>query len=134
MQRDATVIEHPLIGSLLSRLRQAETGLSKLLTVAPDDLSALTLMATVQLDLGQYKQAREVIDQGLANAPQNSELLALKARALIAERRLRPLFLRESCSIREVTEDELTAVDPELKSFMGCNTPEEYEQALAALE
>jgi len=56
------------------------------------------------------------------------------ARALIAERRLRPVFLAESHSFREVTEAELRDVDPELRSFRGCNTPEEYERALGELE
>ncbi|MEE8104144.1 MAG: molybdenum cofactor guanylyltransferase [Planctomycetota bacterium] len=55
------------------------------------------------------------------------------ARALIAERRLRPVFLAEPHSIREVTEAELRDVDPELASFQGCNTPEEYERALLEL-
>jgi len=52
------------------------------------------------------------------------------ARELVAERRLRPLFLIEAVDARIVTEDELRAIDPELRSLRNCNTPAEYEQAL----
>ncbi|MHC4957571.1 MAG: molybdenum cofactor guanylyltransferase [Planctomycetota bacterium] len=53
------------------------------------------------------------------------------ARELLAERRLRPLFLIERVEARILTEAELNAVDPGLTSLRNCNTPEEYEQALA---
>jgi len=52
------------------------------------------------------------------------------ARRLVEARRLRPLFLVEEVDARIVTADELRDVDPELESFRGCNTPEEYEEAL----
>ena len=52
------------------------------------------------------------------------------AHKLMAEQRLRPLFLVESVDARIVTEDELREVDPELRSFRNCNTQEDYEQAL----
>jgi molybdopterin-guanine dinucleotide biosynthesis protein A len=54
------------------------------------------------------------------------------ARRLLAERRLRPLFLVEAVKARIVTEAELSDVDPGFESFRNCNTPEEYLAALRA--
>lgn len=54
------------------------------------------------------------------------------ARRLLAEKRLRPLFLVEELKARIVTEAELRDVDPDLESFRNCNTPEEYRSALRA--
>ena len=52
------------------------------------------------------------------------------AERLLAERRLRPLFLVEAVDARIVTASELRDVDPDLKSLRNCNTPEEYKAAL----
>ncbi|MDJ0867353.1 MAG: molybdenum cofactor guanylyltransferase [Myxococcota bacterium] len=52
------------------------------------------------------------------------------AKRLLAERRLRPLFLLEAADTRRVTEDELRDVDPRLDSLLDCNTPETYRTAL----
>ena len=52
------------------------------------------------------------------------------ARRLLAERKLRPLYLVESFESRTVSAEELREVDPELQSLFNCNTPEDYEQAL----
>ncbi len=52
------------------------------------------------------------------------------ARELLAERRLRPLYLVEAFDARLVTEEELRDVDPELESLRDCNTPEAYQEAL----
>jgi len=52
------------------------------------------------------------------------------ARELIAADRLRPRFMLERLNTRIVTPSEMRAVDPELRSFRGCNTPEEYAAAL----
>jgi molybdopterin-guanine dinucleotide biosynthesis protein A len=49
------------------------------------------------------------------------------ARELLEQRRLRPFFLLERVDARIVGEAEL----PDLESLRNCNTPEEYEQALA---
>jgi molybdopterin-guanine dinucleotide biosynthesis protein A len=49
---------------------------------------------------------------------------------LLAENRLRPVFLFESLPTRVVDAEELHDVDPELKSLRNLNTPEEYEAAL----
>jgi molybdopterin-guanine dinucleotide biosynthesis protein A len=54
------------------------------------------------------------------------------ARRLLAEGRLRPLYLVEAFESRMVTADELRDVDPELESLRDCNTPESYREALAA--
>ena len=50
--------------------------------------------------------------------------------ALLAEERLRPVFLFEAVSTRRVHPGEITA-DPELKTLRNLNTPQDYEQALA---
>lgn len=49
---------------------------------------------------------------------------------LLADDRLRPVFLMESLPCRVVTEDELRAIDPELRTLWNLNTLEDYEQAL----
>lgn len=51
---------------------------------------------------------------------------------LLAEDRLRPVFLMESLRTRIVTPDELVDIDPELRSLKNLNTPEDYHAALAA--
>ncbi len=52
------------------------------------------------------------------------------AERLLAAGRLRPLFLIEAVDARIVTPDELRDVDPGLDSFVNCNTPEQYAEAL----
>ena len=52
--------------------------------------------------------------------------------ALIAAGRMRPTFLFERVSTRELTEAELRAVDPQLDTLRNLNRPEEYLAALAA--
>ena len=64
------------------------------------------------------------------SAVYHREVLTI-ARKLLAARRLRPYFLVEALGAHVVTEDALREVDPELASFRNCNTPEEYERALA---
>jgi molybdenum cofactor guanylyltransferase len=49
---------------------------------------------------------------------------------LLAEDRLRPVFLFESLPTRVVEAEELRDVDPTLQSLRNLNTPEEYETAL----
>lgn len=51
---------------------------------------------------------------------------------LLAEDRLRPVFLMESLSCRVVTEVELRAIDPDLRTLWNLNTPEDYALALRA--
>jgi molybdopterin-guanine dinucleotide biosynthesis protein A len=51
---------------------------------------------------------------------------------LLAQDRLRPVFLFERVRTRRVQPDEITA-DPELLTLRNLNTPEEYTQALARL-
>jgi len=50
---------------------------------------------------------------------------------LLAADRLRPVFLFEAAQTREVPVDELRTVDPELRSLMNLNFPEDYRAALA---
>lgn len=49
---------------------------------------------------------------------------------LLAENRMRPLFLFEEARTRIVEPAELADVDPDLRSLRNVNTPEEYEAAL----
>lgn len=52
------------------------------------------------------------------------------ATALVAERRLRPLFLVEQVRTRYLGAGDFTDIDPDLESFRDCNTPERYADAL----
>jgi molybdopterin-guanine dinucleotide biosynthesis protein A len=54
-------------------------------------------------------------------------------RRLLAEDRLRPFFLFEAVPTRVVEPDELTDVDPTLRTLRNLNTPEDYEAALRDL-
>ena len=49
---------------------------------------------------------------------------------LLAENRLRPVFLFEAESTRIVLAEELRDIDPELKTLRNLNTPEDYDAAL----
>lgn len=51
--------------------------------------------------------------------------------AQLAEGRRRPLDLYDRVRTRVVTEPELREVDPEGRSFLNMNTPEEFERAVA---
>jgi molybdopterin-guanine dinucleotide biosynthesis protein A len=51
-------------------------------------------------------------------------------RELLAENRLRPVFLFDQVSTRIVSVDELADVDPRLQSLRNLNTPEEYDAAV----
>ena len=51
---------------------------------------------------------------------------------LLAEDRLRPVFLFDAVKTRRVRPDEMTAVDPQLLTLRNLNTREDYEQALAS--
>lgn len=53
-----------------------------------------------------------------------------KVKRLVAEGRLRPLFLIQDVDSVEVPADELRAVDPELQSLRNVNRPEDYQAAL----
>lgn len=50
---------------------------------------------------------------------------------LLAADRLRPVFLFDRVSTREVSAEELLAADPELKTLRNLNRPEDYQEALA---
>jgi molybdopterin-guanine dinucleotide biosynthesis protein A len=49
---------------------------------------------------------------------------------LLTADQLRPVFLFERCPTREVSCEELRAVDPDLDSLTNANTPEEYARVL----
>jgi molybdopterin-guanine dinucleotide biosynthesis protein A len=57
---------------------------------------------------------------------------AVLARDLVAARELRPKALFGSVRTRFVTEDELREADPELLSFLDCDTEDAYRSALLA--
>jgi molybdopterin-guanine dinucleotide biosynthesis protein A len=50
---------------------------------------------------------------------------------LLAADRLRPLFLFERVQTRRITPEEMTGVDPELRTLRNLNTQEDYRTALA---
>ena len=52
---------------------------------------------------------------------------------LLAEDRLRPVFLFDAVKTRRVRPDEMTSVDPELLTLRNLNTREDYEQALRSV-
>ncbi|MCE9531297.1 MAG: molybdenum cofactor guanylyltransferase [Planctomycetes bacterium] len=52
------------------------------------------------------------------------------AEKLLAENRLRPVFLFETCSTRIVRREEIESIDPGLRSLRNVNTPEEYAETL----
>ncbi len=49
---------------------------------------------------------------------------------LLADNRMRPVFLFETVSTRIVEAHELRDVDPDLQSLRNLNTMEDYEKAL----
>lgn len=51
---------------------------------------------------------------------------------LLAEDRLRPMFLFDQVATRRVTADELIDIDPQLATLQNCNYPEDYQRALQA--
>ena len=51
--------------------------------------------------------------------------------SLLAQNRLRPVFLFDAVRTRRVTPDEMVSVDPELRTLRNLNTPEDYRTALA---
>ena len=54
--------------------------------------------------------------------------------ALLAEDRLRPIFLFKQCRTIEVPVDAMRTVDPELSTLENLNRPEDYQAALKRLE
>jgi molybdopterin-guanine dinucleotide biosynthesis protein A len=53
--------------------------------------------------------------------------------ALLAEDRLRPVFLFDAVKTRRVRPDEMVSVDPQLLTLRNLNTREEYEEALGSV-
>jgi molybdopterin-guanine dinucleotide biosynthesis protein A len=53
------------------------------------------------------------------------------AETLLADDRLRPLFLFDRVRTRRVTPEEMTAVDPELRTLRNLNNQDDYRAALA---
>jgi molybdopterin-guanine dinucleotide biosynthesis protein A len=53
------------------------------------------------------------------------------AESLLAADRLRPVFLFDAVRTRRVKPEEMTVVDPELKTLRNLNTQEDYRAALA---
>jgi molybdenum cofactor guanylyltransferase len=51
--------------------------------------------------------------------------------SLLAADRLRPVFLFDAVRTRRVKPEEMTVVDPELRTLRNLNTPEDYRAALA---
>lgn len=60
--------------------------------------------------------------------------LAERVHQLVADQRLRPLFLIQTSDAVEVSVEELRTVDPQLHSLRNLNRPEDYEEALRFAE
>jgi molybdopterin-guanine dinucleotide biosynthesis protein A len=60
--------------------------------------------------------------------------VAPAVRRLLAEDRLRPVFLFETMPTRVVETEELADVDPSFVSLRNLNTPEDYQAALQELK
>jgi molybdopterin-guanine dinucleotide biosynthesis protein A len=58
--------------------------------------------------------------------------VAARIERLIAERRLRPVYLLDEAPSVRVDAEDLRAFDPDLRSLVNCNTAEAYDAALAA--
>ncbi len=56
--------------------------------------------------------------------------LAATAHQLVAENRLRPVFLLEQSRAREIDVAEIRQFDPDLQSVRNINTPADYDAAL----
>ena len=54
-----------------------------------------------------------------------------RVESLLAQDRLRPVFLFDAVRTRRVKPDEMTVVDPQLRTLRNLNTPEDYRAALA---
>jgi molybdopterin-guanine dinucleotide biosynthesis protein A len=54
------------------------------------------------------------------------------AESLLAQDRLRPVFLFDAVRTRRVKPEDMIVVDPELRTLRNLNTPEDYRAALAA--
>jgi molybdenum cofactor guanylyltransferase len=50
--------------------------------------------------------------------------------AMIAQGEARLVQIVDAVSVRKVGERELRAIDPDLRSFINVNTPEDYQRAL----
>ena len=55
------------------------------------------------------------------------------AESLLAQDRLRPVFLFDAVKTRRVAPDEMRVADPDLRTLRNLNTREDYEAALADL-
>jgi len=53
--------------------------------------------------------------------------------SLLAQDRLRPVFLFEAVRTRRVTPEEMRVADPDLRTLRNLNTKEDYDAALAEL-
>src|SRR5262249_24554390 len=63
-------------------------------------------------------------------APYRNRVVLPAIEALLAENRLRPFFLVDAVKTQVVREEEMRAVDPELRTLRNLNHPDEYERAL----
>jgi molybdopterin-guanine dinucleotide biosynthesis protein A len=57
-------------------------------------------------------------------------LTAIEAQLRTGDRRIRSIF--EHVDVRYLTEEEIGRFDPERRSFMNVNTPEEYKEAVCS--
>ena len=55
----------------------------------------------------------------------------LQVESLLEKDKLRPVFLSEAVRTRRVRPEEMTVVDPELRTLRNLNTPDDYREALS---
>jgi len=55
----------------------------------------------------------------------------LQVESLLEKDKLRPVFLFEAVRTRRVRPEEMTVVDPELRTLRNLNTPDDYREALS---
>ncbi len=88
------------------------------------------------LDLGaDYDAAVPLIDGHLMmTTAVYARSIAPVVEALVVRRALRTRDLLDHVRARRIQPDELRDVDPDLESFLNCNTPESYAEALRRLQ
>ena len=107
---DLPLVRADLFASLISLAQEQEAGADRWDVVMPV--------------VGGYEEPLHALYHARCVPPINAYLAAGQRRVIS--------FLRD-VRVRYVQEDELRAVDPELRSFVNANTPEEWQYALALL-
>ncbi|HUQ68094.1 MAG TPA: molybdenum cofactor guanylyltransferase [Planctomycetaceae bacterium] len=131
--RDSRPQRGPLEG-LAAGLQALPTGIEAVYATSCDvPLMVPAFVARMFAELGDCDIAvpRDAEHHHPLAAVYRTSVLSRVERLLEGDR-LRPRFLFDEARTREVPVDELRDVDPELRTLMNLNTPEDYRAALAA--